>query len=60
MDQFDLHYLFDMKGSSINREVLKDKNLQNILPTGGTVLKDLDYIRIKEKKEFMNIGHQKS
>lgn len=54
----DLHYVFDMKGSQINREVLKDinkKQLESIPPTGGKVLKDLDYIRLKEMKEFMNI-----
>lgn len=53
---YELHYLFDIKGSSINREVLKDKLLNNtVLPTYGKVLKDLDYYRIKEIKEFMRV-----
>ena len=45
-----LAYAFDMKGSSINREVLKDKkneDLKLMRPTGGKILKDLDYLRLK-------------
>lgn len=54
----EMHYCFDMKGSSINREVLKGKsnfNLKQSGPTGGTVLKDLDYLRLNELKSFFNM-----
>lgn len=52
-----LHYCFDMKGSKINREVLKDKTLSDLMrdgPTGGQVLKDLDFLRLKELKKYIN------
>jgi len=57
----DLHYVFDMKGSSINREMLKAKDnttLKKSEPTGGMVLKDLDYLRLKELKHFMDIDNE--
>ena len=53
----DVHYLFDLKGSSINRKVLKDKSGQNLeitCPTKGKVLKDLDYIRLKGIFKYFN------
>ena len=52
----ELHYVFDMKGSQINREVLKDKTQCDLLkdaPTGGKVLKDLDFLRLKDLKKFI-------
>lgn len=51
----EMHYCFDIKGSSINREVLKRKSNKEIFenPTKGKVLKDLDYLRLKELKNFM-------
>ena len=52
----ELHYVFDMKGSSINREVLKRKSASELKdPTGGKVLKDLDYVRLKELKNFFTL-----
>lgn len=53
-----LDFIFDIKGSTINREVLKHDNeyLKKMKPTGGEVLKDLDYIRLKEAKKFMQLG----
>jgi hypothetical protein len=52
-----IHYCFDMKGSSINREVLKRYSKQQLLenPTGGKVLKDLDFLRLKDMKKFMKM-----
>lgn len=53
----ELHYTFDMKGSQINREVLKHKSVRELRtdePTGGKVLKDLDFLRLKEVKKFIN------
>ena len=36
VENSDLHYVFDMKGSSINREVLKGISLEQLkMPTGG-------------------------
>jgi len=55
----DLHYVFDMKGSQINREVLKHiptPDLKKKSHTGGEVLKDLDYVRLKECKRFMKLS----
>jgi hypothetical protein len=56
----EMHFCFDMKGSSINREVLKGKSngeLKNGPPTGGKVLKDLDYLRLNELKSFFNMNN---
>lgn len=58
VENAEMHYCFDMKGSSINREVLKSKTnsqLKNDAPTGGEVLKDLDYVRLNELKSFFNM-----
>mmetsp|Transcript_31775 Transcript_31775/g.48773 ORF Transcript_31775/g.48773 Transcript_31775/m.48773 type:complete len:116 (+) Transcript_31775:1788-2135(+) len=56
IDKTELHYVFDMKGSSINREVLKRKKDSQLAdPTGGKVLKDLDYVRLKELKNFFKL-----
>lgn len=58
IDNSDLHYIFDMKGSSINREVLKDISTDALIkmpPTGGKTLKDLDYVRLNENKSFFNM-----
>lgn len=55
----DIHYLFDMKGSSINRAVLKHKSHKQLIDlekTGGEVLKDLDYVRLKEIKRYFKIS----
>lgn len=60
VEDTELHYVFDMKGSQINREVLKDRptaNLKHMKHTGGTVLKDLDYIRLKEAKRFFKLDY---
>jgi len=49
-----------MKGSQINREVLKDLTnveLKKEPPTGGKVLKDLDYLRLKEIFRFLKLSH---
>ena len=54
----EINYLFDMKGSSINREVLKSKSVAELKkegPTGSKVLKDLDFIRLKQLKNFMKL-----
>jgi len=61
IDGTDLHYVFDMKGSSINREVLKKKKPSELAePTGGKVLKDLDYIKLKELKNFFLLEKHQS
>jgi 1-phosphatidylinositol-4-phosphate 5-kinase len=54
----ELAYLFDMKGSSINRQVLKvpTTHLKQMGPTKGEVLKDLDYVRLKDLKKFMKLS----
>jgi len=47
-----------MKGSSINREVLKGISTDELIkmePTGGETLKDLDYVRLNENKNFFNM-----
>ena len=47
-----------MKGSSINREVLKGISTEQLIkmdPTGGETLKDLDYVRLNENKSFFNM-----
>lgn len=57
-----LHYVFDMKGSSINREVMKSKSNEELKikgPTGSKVLKDLDYIRLKQLNNFMKLKPSK-
>lgn len=49
-----------MKGSQINREVLKSKTISELRtdkPTGGEVLKDLDFLRLKEIKKFINFSN---
>jgi len=56
----ELHYVFDMKGSQINREVLKDRStahMKHMKHTGGRILKDLDYIRLKEAKRFFKLDY---
>ena len=50
-----------MKGSQINREVFKNKttaHLKHMKPTGGKILKDLDYIRLKEAKRFFKLEYK--
>ena len=50
-----------MKGSQINREVLKSQTVKDLLrngPTGGKVLKDLDFLRLKKLKKFINLNNQ--
>jgi len=57
IDHAELQFTFDMKGSQINREVLKSKTARDLRtdrPTGGKVLKDLDFLRLKELKKFIN------
>jgi hypothetical protein len=59
VENYDLQYVFDMKGSQINREVLKSiqtKDMRDMKATGGQVLKDLDYIRLKEVKRFFKMN----
>lgn len=49
-----------MKGSQINREVLKKLNVKELIrngPTGGKVLKDLDFLRLKNLKKFINLNN---
>ena len=49
--------MFDLKGSEVNRAVLKGldkKTLKKNGPTKGKVLKDLDYIRLKGLHSFFN------
>jgi|TARA_B110000285_G_scaffold221746_1_gene275091 hypothetical protein len=58
IENTELHYIFDMKGSSINREVLKGISTDELIkmePTGGETLKDLDYVRLNENKNFFNM-----
>lgn len=60
VENTEMHYVFDMKGSSINREVLKgtsNSSLKNGEPTGSKVLKDLDYVRLNEIKSFFNMDN---
>jgi len=57
IEHAELQFTFDMKGSQVNREVLKRKTLRDLRvdrPTGGQVLKDLDFLRLKELKKFIN------
>jgi len=57
IDHAELQFTFDMKGSQINREVLKSKTVRDLRtdrPTGGQVLKDFDFLRLKELKKFIN------
>ena len=59
VENADLHYVYDMKGSSINREVLKNltnDQLKKKCPTGGWVLKDLDFLRMKEIFKFLKLS----
>ena len=59
MENTELSYVFDMKGSRINREELKDLSYDQLKkkpPTGGKVLKDLDYIRLKEIFRFLKLS----
>ena len=54
----NLAYVFDMKGSTINREELKkvsSEELKKSPDSGGHVLKDLDYMRLKEMRRFMKM-----
>lgn len=58
---FELQYVFDMKGSQINREVLKSQTVKDLLrngPTGGKVLKDLDFLRLKNLRKFINLNNE--
>ena len=43
-----------MKGSSFNREVVRHLKIKDIQkqPTGGLVLKDLDFIRLRDPLSF--------
>lgn len=63
IENTEMQYVFDMKGSSINREVLKElsnEELSKAAPTGGKVLKDLDYVRLNECKHFCNMMQKDS
>ena len=51
-------YTFDLKGSSINRKVIKRGNLSKMPPTGGKVLKDLDLIAVADDKKFLVIDDE--
>lgn len=56
----ELQFVFDMKGSQINREVFKGRttaHLKNMKPSGGKILKDLDYIRLKEARRFFKMEY---
>jgi len=51
--------LFDLKGSEVNRAVLKDLKMNDLRrkgPTQGKVLKDLDYRRLRSIYEFFDMG----
>ena len=57
----ELHFTFDLKGSSVNREVLHKKSMTDLRqdePTGGKVLKDLDFLRLKDLKKFINFDNE--
>lgn len=57
----ELQYTFDLKGSSVNREVLHKKSMMDLRrdePTGGKVLKDLDFLRLKDLKKFVNFDNE--
>jgi hypothetical protein len=46
-----------MKGSTINREVMKNvKNKDLLITAEKGVLKDLDFIRLNEMNNFFNMG----
>jgi hypothetical protein len=46
-----------MKGSTINREVMKQvKNKDLLMQAEKGVLKDLDFIRLNEMNNFFNMG----
>lgn len=56
----EMSYVFDLKGSKQNREELKGKTLMDLRrdePTGGKVLKDLDFLRLKEVKKFISFNN---
>ena len=56
MHDYEMNYCFDMKGSTVNREILKSIPINKLKygpPTGGKVLKDLDYMRLNDVKHFM-------
>lgn len=46
-----------MKGSSVNREVLRHAKVKDIQkqPTGGRVLKDLDFLRLRDPLNFFDM-----
>ena len=57
--KYELNHIFDMKGSEFSREVLKNVNISELKtgkPTGSTVLKDLDFRRLKDLRKFISIN----
>jgi hypothetical protein len=58
---YSLDHVFDIKGSEFSREVLK-KTPSSVLEkqpsTGGEVLKDLDYIRLKAMRNFIDFSSE--
>ena len=59
VENANLKYIFDMKGSTIKREVLKQVNNQDFLKAAERgVLKDLDFIRLNEMKNFFNMDNK--
>ena len=59
VNNYELNHVFDIKGSKFSREVFKNKSSQQLLSgplSGGLVLKDIDYERLKELRNFMMIG----
>lgn len=58
--EYDLHHVFDMKGSEFSREVLKKLSINDLKGrhTGGTVLKDLDFNRLKALRGFISLSDE--
>lgn len=51
-----LKYVFDLKGSMVNRETKEPKNGRKLKPT--TVLKDLNVIKKKKTEQFLKFGEK--
>ena len=58
---YHLDHIFDIKGSEFSREVLKHTSNSELARnpyTGGEVLKDLDFKRIKAMRHFIDLSRE--
>lgn len=58
---YNLDHIFDIKGSEFSREVLKHTTNSELALnpfTGGEVLKDLDFKRIKAMRRFIDLSRE--